>query len=105
MYARIHIICTHPTYIHTYVHTYNLYMSYIVKHYITLTYMCLAYEKSVVQWAPDADANLCMTCGKSFSLTRRRHHCRLCGRILCNKCSHFLPYNLASKSVRRRVLH
>lgn len=56
-----------------------------------------AFEKSVVPWAPDSDVNLCMTCGKSFMLTRRRHHCRLCGRIVCNKCSHFLPFDLAKK--------
>ncbi len=48
-------------------------------------------------WAPDGDVNLCTTCGRSFSLTRRRHHCRLCGGIICNQCSQFLPFSYASK--------
>ena len=55
-----------------------------------------AYEKGVVHWAPDGDVNLCTTCGRGFSLTRRRHHCRLCGGIICNRCSQFLPFSYAS---------
>ena len=38
-------------------------------------------------WIPDAMAPLCMGCGVGFSLVRRRHHCRSCGRVFCNKCS------------------
>ncbi|KAK2183197.1 hypothetical protein NP493_320g01009 [Ridgeia piscesae] len=56
-----------------------------------------AYEKNLVPWAPDEDVNLCMTCGQPFRLTRRRHHCRLCGGVMCNKCSHFLPFSYAKK--------
>lgn len=55
------------------------------------------YEKQVVPWAPDRDVNLCITCGKSFTITRRRHHCRLCGGIICNKCSQFLPFSYGKK--------
>jgi len=62
-----------------------------------------AFEKSVVSWAPDADVSLCMTCGRHFTLTRRRHHCRLCGRILCHKCSHFLPFEFASMSSQLNI--
>ncbi|CAH1784686.1 unnamed protein product [Owenia fusiformis] len=54
-----------------------------------------AYEKSIVQWAPDKDVAFCITCGKKFGLMVRRHHCRLCGGIMCNKCSQFLPFELA----------
>jgi len=38
-------------------------------------------------WIPDAMAPLCMGCGATFSLVRRRHHCRSCGRVFCSKCS------------------
>ncbi|XP_008195018.3 rabankyrin-5 [Tribolium castaneum] len=31
--------------------------------------------------------DLCQECGKNFSITVRTHHCRHCGRALCNKCS------------------
>eukprot|EP00048_Salpingoeca_helianthica_P016280 m.231445 g.231445 ORF g.231445 m.231445 type:complete len:391 (+) comp18365_c0_seq1:31-1203(+) len=38
-------------------------------------------------WEADASANVCKHCSKGFSITRRRHHCRCCGLVLCNKCS------------------
>ncbi|CAG9559103.1 unnamed protein product [Danaus chrysippus] len=37
--------------------------------------------------APWADSDLCQECGTKFTLTMRKHHCRHCGRMLCNKCS------------------
>lgn len=27
------------------------------------------------------------SCGRPFTLLRRRHHCRGCGRIFCDACS------------------
>jgi len=39
------------------------------------------------KWIPDKDASECMTCGKIFSYARRKHHCRLCGHVVCGKCS------------------
>eukprot|EP00954_Amorphochlora_amoebiformis_P030411 1394643-Amorphochlora_amoeboformis.AAC.1 len=37
---------------------------------------------------PDSAANSCMRCNKPFiMLTRRRHHCRSCGDIVCHACS------------------
>jgi len=38
-------------------------------------------------WIPDHMAPLCMGCGQTFSIVRRRHHCRSCGRVFCGKCS------------------
>jgi FYVE/RhoGEF/PH domain-containing protein 5/6 len=38
-------------------------------------------------WIPDAKADACMRCGRSFGWRRRRHHCRLCGRCVCSSCS------------------
>jgi len=38
-------------------------------------------------WIPDSMAPLCMGCGAAFSLVKRRHHCRSCGRVFCAKCS------------------
>lgn len=29
----------------------------------------------------------CQECGKGFTITVRKHHCRHCGRALCSKCS------------------
>ncbi|XP_053377139.1 rabenosyn-5-like [Mercenaria mercenaria] len=56
-----------------------------------------AFEKTVVMWMPDSEVKSCRYCGRSFSLTRRRHHCRLCGGIMCDRCSHFLTHDYAKK--------
>lgn len=37
-------------------------------------------------WVPDADAPYCMQCDQKFTVLKRRHHCRACGKVLCSKC-------------------
>ncbi|GAB9466870.1 1-phosphatidylinositol 3-phosphate 5-kinase [Globisporangium polare] len=38
-------------------------------------------------WVPDKTRKLCFVCFKSFSLLRRRrHHCRMCGEVMCAEC-------------------
>ncbi|KAK1906948.1 FYVE RhoGEF and PH domain containing protein 4 [Dissostichus eleginoides] len=40
------------------------------------------------RWIRDNEVNLCMKCQEPFNaLTRRRHHCRACGCVVCWKCS------------------
>ncbi|KAB0396348.1 hypothetical protein E2I00_013214 [Balaenoptera physalus] len=39
------------------------------------------------KWAEDNEVQNCMACGKGFSVTVRRHHCRQCGNIFCAECS------------------
>ncbi|XP_023231624.1 rabenosyn-5-like [Centruroides sculpturatus] len=56
-----------------------------------------AQEKNIVHWIPDADVRLCPGCARSFNLSRRKHHCRLCGAIMCNNCSRFLDFPSAKK--------
>ncbi|KFU85476.1 FYVE, RhoGEF and PH domain-containing protein 6, partial [Chaetura pelagica] len=46
-------------------------------------------------WIPDTRATMCMICTSEFTLTWRRHHCRACGKIVCQACSsnkHGLDY-------------
>jgi hypothetical protein len=38
-------------------------------------------------WIPDAQAPRCLSCGTRFGLVTRRHHCRNCGGVFCDKCS------------------
>ncbi|XP_043943122.1 FYVE, RhoGEF and PH domain-containing protein 6 [Protopterus annectens] len=38
-------------------------------------------------WIPDTRATMCMICTCEFTLTWRRHHCRACGKIICQACS------------------
>jgi len=39
------------------------------------------------RWIPDSEANNCMSCDGQFTFNRRKHHCRLCGRVICGSCS------------------
>jgi len=38
-------------------------------------------------WVPDQKAAACMRCGKPWTILRWRHHCRLCGAVVCADCS------------------
>ncbi|MEQ2255273.1 Zinc finger FYVE domain-containing protein 9, partial [Ilyodon furcidens] len=37
-------------------------------------------------WVPDSQAPLCMKCDVKFTFTKRRHHCRACGKVFCAAC-------------------
>uniref|UniRef100_A0A668ABI5 FYVE, RhoGEF and PH domain containing 4b n=1 Tax=Myripristis murdjan TaxID=586833 RepID=A0A668ABI5_9TELE len=40
------------------------------------------------RWIRDNEVTMCMKCQEPFNaLTRRRHHCRACGCVVCWKCS------------------
>ncbi|EDK99320.1 rabenosyn-5 [Mus musculus] len=56
-----------------------------------------AIEKSVVPWVNDQDVPFCPDCGNKFSIRNRRHHCRLCGSIMCKKCMELIGLPLAHK--------
>nr|CAD7259061.1 unnamed protein product [Timema shepardi] len=38
-------------------------------------------------WIPDEMAPRCMSCETVFTVVRRRHHCRNCGKVFCARCS------------------
>ncbi|KAM8716974.1 hypothetical protein ACLKA7_003788 [Drosophila subpalustris] len=63
------------------------------------------HEQQTVPWLDGSSVKLCPNCAKSFHIARRQHHCRLCGGIMCNDCSRFLPLEnamqLASLSTTR----
>ncbi|XP_036381916.1 WD repeat and FYVE domain-containing protein 3 isoform X1 [Megalops cyprinoides] len=40
-------------------------------------------------WVKDEGGDSCSGCTVRFSLTERRHHCRNCGQLFCQKCSRF----------------
>ncbi|KAJ8286941.1 hypothetical protein GJAV_G00045150 [Gymnothorax javanicus] len=40
-------------------------------------------------WVKDEVVDGCAGCAVRFSITERRHHCRNCGQLFCQKCSRF----------------
>uniref|UniRef100_A0A803NTI6 1-phosphatidylinositol-3-phosphate 5-kinase n=1 Tax=Cannabis sativa TaxID=3483 RepID=A0A803NTI6_CANSA len=38
-------------------------------------------------WMPDQSCRVCYECDSQFTVFNRRHHCRLCGRVFCAKCT------------------
>ncbi|XP_068454414.1 rabenosyn-5 [Clinocottus analis] len=58
-----------------------------------------AIEKSVVSWVNDSDVPFCPDCGNKFNIRNRRHHCRLCGSIMCRKCMEFVLLPMAQKLI------
>uniref|UniRef100_A0A8D0AUE4 Early endosome antigen 1 n=1 Tax=Sander lucioperca TaxID=283035 RepID=A0A8D0AUE4_SANLU len=49
------------------------------------------------KWAEDHEVQNCMACGKGFSVTVRKHHCRHCGNIFCAECSSRNAFTPSSK--------
>ncbi|XP_048862978.1 FYVE, RhoGEF and PH domain-containing protein 4-like isoform X1 [Brienomyrus brachyistius] len=46
--------------------------------------------KRAPRWIRDNEVTMCMKCREVFNaLTRRRHHCRACGFVVCWKCSDY----------------
>jgi len=55
------------------------------------------------KWVDDSSVDACMQCTTVFGVLKRKHHCRNCGRIFCDKCtskSAFVP-RLNSKKKER----
>lgn len=55
-------------------------------------------EQSVVEWEDDGSVSHCPFCQQEFGTwTFRRHHCRMCGRVVCSDprtfCSTNIPLN------------
>nr|CCA20286.1 conserved hypothetical protein [Albugo laibachii Nc14] len=44
----------------------------------------LVLEKKL--WVPNKRRQNCVVCQRAFGPTRHRHHCRLCGEVVCRKC-------------------
>lgn len=64
-----------------------------------------AIEQSVVTWEDDAKVSKCPFCQQEFgSWTFRRHHCRICGRVVCadpqTACSSEVGLNVANPTTR-----
>lgn len=67
-----------------------------------------ALEQSVVTWEDDASVSICPFCQQEFSTyVNRRHHCRLCGRVVCGDprtgCSTEVGLDVAHRELREAI--
>ncbi|CAH0478575.1 unnamed protein product [Peronospora belbahrii] len=65
-----------------------------------------SHPEAAANWVPDTASTRCQVCHATFTLTRRRHHCRLCGHLVCANCSHdrtYLPFAGSTPSQHRLI--
>ncbi|CAM9910290.1 unnamed protein product, partial [Phaeothamnion confervicola] len=43
--------------------------------------------ESLRDWVDNSARDQCLLCDRVFSLVSRKHHCRICGEIVCGRCS------------------
>ncbi|XP_003226529.3 FYVE, RhoGEF and PH domain-containing protein 2 isoform X1 [Anolis carolinensis] len=56
------------------------------------------------QWVRDKLVTMCMRCKDPFNaITRRRHHCRACGYVVCGRCSNYKAELQYDKNGPKRV--
>lgn len=48
-------------------------------------------EVTLPRWQLDSEARFCPICKTRFNFFLRKHHCRKCGRVVCDSCS---PYRI-----------
>ena len=47
-------------------------------------------EAERAQWEADSASQSCRVCDKRFGLICRKHHCRKCGKLVCDACSKYV---------------
>ncbi|KAL3666024.1 hypothetical protein V7S43_008817 [Phytophthora oleae] len=62
------------------------------------------------QWVKNEDRASCVICWKRFNaIFRRRHHCRLCGEVICGSCCSLRTINIVSvktkEAQKTRICH
>ena len=58
-----------------------------------------SHEQSIVPWSDEKYFDLCPICAESFRMTRRKHHCRLCGGVMCADCSFSVTFEQAERLI------
>jgi hypothetical protein len=45
------------------------------------------------EWVSDKERNNCSLCVQTFGMLKRKHHCRVCGEVVCGNCTVFKVVN------------
>lgn len=73
-----------------------------------------ALEQTVVSWEDDLSVTNCPFCKCSFNYNNRKHHCRLCGKVVCDniktRCSSKIQLDMerqypSSTSLNSKIVH
>lgn len=60
------------------------------------------YCQRIIPWNSDDSKNECPICASKFSTVfQRKHHCRLCGNLVCKNCSIFIPLRVVNNQVSK----
>jgi len=62
------------------------------------------HERLVVPWIDEDLVKLCPSCARGFNIARRKHHCRLCGSVMCQDCSQFVDFHFCRRLVNPSTL-
>ena len=57
-------------------------------------------KKDQLGWMNDSESDTCLLCKVTFSIRIRRHHCRVCYRLVCGACS---PHNVQLSSGEGKI--
>ncbi|XP_045171881.1 myotubularin-related protein 4-like isoform X2 [Mercenaria mercenaria] len=60
-------------------------------------------EVNVTRWVPDHMVTQCAGCEMQFTVIKRKHHCRNCGKIFCHSCCNEtipLPHQMINTNER-----
>ena len=63
----------------------NLSLSMIIEKKQIKNELCIPKMTPAI-WIPGKNIKKCFDCKKDFSIWKRKHHCRICGRIFCSNC-------------------
>lgn len=59
-------------------------------------------KKDQLGWMNDSESDSCLLCHITFSLRIRRHHCRVCYRLVCGNCSpHTVKLSAGEEPIHR----
>lgn len=67
---------------------------------MVLDYRCFV---SRTQWIPHSERKSCYVCTRDFNVLRKRHSCRMCGEVICSRCSVFKSVDLPIAENRMRI--
>lgn len=58
-------------------------------HHVQTEVLEMKYFVPVQLWIAHPERTICYVCARHFSAFRRKHTCRMCGEVICKRCSVF----------------